>query len=488
MAAFLQRPESYWGLAQAYGLQPGSEVAKVETHAAQVFLCGDLAVKIKRPVRYSFLDFSSAPKRRAALARELALNSRGAEELYLGLAAITGAAEGPLAFQPLRAGQKDPPGACDWALVMRCFDNDLRLDRLCERGGLDDKLLRQVVDQIYRYHQTAEVRFAPFGGASALEKIIQQNQSDFAQQPKLFDGQRIAALCARQNDSLAAAAARLDQRRTQGWVRRGHGDLHLGNLVIWRDQPVLFDAIEFDEEIGTEDLLYDLSFLLMDLIYRGRPALANQALNRYLSRQAGYDGLAALPLMLSLRASIRAKVAGFTAAQLDQEAQPRGPGAVERRKALDYLAQAERFLPPSGAAPAPRVRLLAVGGLSGSGKSSLAGMLAPELGEQQIGAVHLRSDMIRKRLMGVAPEAPLGPQAYDASVSRQVYATLFQEAEEALAAGFPVIADAVWARPAERDELARLASKPTMTWGQSPGDDSTAARPPTPCGRPPESC
>ncbi|MGO1118787.1 AAA family ATPase [Rhodovibrionaceae bacterium A322] len=485
---FLADPRSFGLLAEACGLKAGARVELIETHAAQIFLCGEVAVKIKRAVRYSFLDFSTLDKRKSALQRELEINSRGAADLYLGLVPIVQSSDGDLGFSPSEDGLADGPGSPDltadavleWGLVMRCFDNQQRLDRLCERGDLDSTCLRQIVDQVHSYHDSAEVRGAPYGGGAALEKIIQQNARDFAQCPGLFKEQRIEALLSSQRQALAAVQTQLDLRRDSGWVRRGHGDLHLANLVVWQGRPILFDAIEFDEEIGTEDLLYDLSFLLMDLVYRGQRVLANQALNRFMGRRGGYEGLAALPLMLSLRAAIRAKVGGLTGLRLREEKQIPDLVEAEESKGLSYLQLAEDFLTvsPAGLGEQETPLLLAIGGLSGSGKSTLAQAVAPDLSSTKavtVGAIHLRSDMIRKRLMGVEPEVPLGPDAYTPEVSHRVYQTLFSEAREALAAGYPVIADAVWARPGERaalEEIARQAGVPfTGIWLEAPQEE-----------------
>jgi predicted kinase len=222
-------------------------------------------------------------------------------------------------------------------------------------------------------------------------------------------------------------------------VRRCHGDLHLRNICLWEGRPTLFDAIEFSEELATIDLLYDLAFLLMDLEYRGARNLANRVLNRYFDRGEGEDALAVLPLFMATRAIIRAHVSASTAAR--HGATAAGQSAREQSRA--YLDLALRLLQPSPA------RLIAVGGLSGTGKSTLAYELAPQLGGSP-GARVLRSDVIRKRLQGVAPETKLPAEAYRPEVTRQVYDALMRHAGQALAAGATVIADAVFSDPGER--------------------------------------
>jgi predicted kinase len=234
-------------------------------------------------------------------------------------------------------------------------------------------------------------------------------------------------------------------------VRRGHGDLHLGNIVLINGWPVLFDALEFDPLIASGDVLYDLAFLLMDLIERDLEAAANVVLNRYLAetrRAADLDGLAALPLFLSVRAAIRA-MATAARVQLAQQGAPE-KRAEAQRAARTYFALARRLIAPS----APR--LVAVGGLSGTGKSVLARALAPHVAPAP-GAVMLRSDAERKALFGREETERLPKDAYTPQVTARVYATLRDKAHRLIGAGHSAIVDAVFARPDERAAIASIA-------------------------------
>jgi predicted kinase len=277
-----------------------------------------------------------------------------------------------------------------------------------------------------------------------------------------FPAAQIGELHERIRAGLARAAPRLDQRRAQGKVRRCHGDLHLRNICVVEDRPVLFDCIEFSEAIASIDVLYDLAFLLMDLDHRGHRDLANLTLNRYLDLTAEDDGLAALPAFLALRAVIRAHVTA-TAAE-------HGWGTGDRAAAF---AEARRYVDEAGAMlrPAPR-RLIAIGGLSGSGKSSLALRLAPELGVPP-GARVLRSDVLRKRRFSVMPEVPLPAEAYTAEVTVQVYRELGERAAMALDAGYAAVIDAVALREEERRTFADVAKAVgvpfTGLWLDAPG-------------------
>ena len=252
-------------------------------------------------------------------------------------------------------------------------------------------------------------------------------------------------------------------------MRHCHGDLHLRNIVEIDGAPVLFDAIEFDDRLAMIDVLYDLAFLLMDLGKRGLGAHANAVLNAYLDAEGGTGnliGLAALPLFLAMRATIRAKVEMLRArmaARIQAEA--------ARDEARAYFALAQEFLAP--VAP----RLIAVGGLSGSGKSAVARAIAPSLGAFP-GAVIVRSDVERKRLFGVAPEERLPARAYAPEVSDQVYAMSRKRAMMALFGGQAAIVDAVHAKPEEREALAALAARTRRS--ASPGFGSKP--PPRSCG------
>ena len=230
-------------------------------------------------------------------------------------------------------------------------------------------------------------------------------------------------------------------------MRRCHGDLHLRNICTIDGVPVPFDGIEFDDRVSCIDTLYDLAFPIFDLIRIGRRDLANALLARYLQRRPDEAGLALLPLFLSLRAAIAAKTRGFSAANQKDETRAR----EERDAAARCFALARPFL-----AERPKPILAAVGGLSGSGKSAVAAGIAPHLGAAP-GAVILRTDVERKRLAGIEPEATLPPESYTREASRAVYESLYARARAALAAGHAVVVDAVFADPAERHTMRDIA-------------------------------
>jgi aminoglycoside phosphotransferase family enzyme/predicted kinase len=428
----------------AHGDQEGDEaVRRIDTHAASVFLAGDRALKVKRAVRFPFLDYSTLDKRKEACEAELAVNAPYAPQIYRGVVAITREADGTLAI----GGSGIP---VEWAVEMRRFDETRTLDHLA--GDIGEALADALGRAVAAAHKKAPVvAAAPW--IAALEAYLDQNRAAFREMPDLFEPDAAAALDRGSRQFHARVKPLLEARGRLGRVRRGHGDLHLGNIVLIGDRPVLFDAIEFDPLIAAGDVLYDLAFLLMDLCERGCALAANVVLNRYLVETQcieDLDGLAALPLFLSLRASIRAKV---TAARLKQAPAPQL--AAITRSAQAYFAFACRAIAP------PDPRCIAIGGLSGSGKSRLARALAPYIAPMP-GAVVVRSDVERKALFGVAETDKLPTAAYTSAATERVYAGLHDKTRRILAAGHSAIVDAVFAQPRERDAIAAAAKSANM--------------------------
>lgn len=413
----------------------GGAVRRIDTHAAHVFLAGDRAWKLKRPVDLGYLDFSSPARRKAALEAELVLNRRTAPALYLGLHAVTRAGDGALAID----GTGEP---VDWLLEMRRFPDDALLDRIAREGRLEDAVMLRLAERLHDFHVEAAIERGE-DGAARLARVIEGNADSLAACGDAIDRDAARALVERQRAQLRRHAALLDARAAQGRVRHCHGDLHLANIALIKGEPVPFDCLEFDAGLATTDVLYDLAFLLMDLWHHGLTGPANRLFNRYLDL-SGVDeaGVAAMPLFLSVRATIRAHVAGARAME--------GGGDAARAEAAVYLALAARLLDP--VAPA----LVAVGGRSGTGKSTLAAALGGEIGRAP-GARILRSDVLRKRLAGLAPEARLPAAAYTVESSAAVYAALSDEAAALLAEGGAVIADAAFLKREERDAVAAVA-------------------------------
>ena len=416
----------------------GAAVRRIDTHAAAVFLAAERAYKVKRAVRFPFLDYSTLAQRKAACDAELAVNRPFAPDVYLRVVAIT-REEGRLALD----GAGEP---VEWAVEMRRFDENATLDHLAARGKIDPALADALAGAVAAAHARAPVVEAdPWIGA--LARFIAQNDVELHETPDLFSPMLVEKLTRASHAALDRVRPLLQERGGQGLVRRGHGDLHLGNIALIAGRPVPFDAIEFDPLIASGDVLYDLAFLLMDLTERGLKQAANIVLNRYLAetrRGSDLDALAALPLSMSLRAAIRAKV---TAARLENAE------ATERAATVAAARTYFQFACDLIAPPAPK--LIAIGGLSGTGKSLLARALAVDLLPAP-GAVLLRSDVERKALFGAGETERLPPEAYSAEATNKVYATLAGKARRVLAAGHSAIVDAVFAKPDERAKTAAV--------------------------------
>jgi len=415
----------------------GAPVTRIDTHAASVFLAGARALKVKRAVRFPFLDYSTLAKRKEACDEELRVNRPFAPLIYRRAVAITRRDGGPLVI----GGDGTP---VEWAVEMARFDERLTLDHVAEAGEIGPDLARDIADAIAASHAAASAApAAPW--IDSIPVIVARNTAVFRGAAGLAPDE-IDALDAASRAAFTRAQEVLARRGRQGHVRRCHGDLHLSNLVLIDGKPVLFDAIEFDPAIASVDVLYDLAFPLMDLLHYGQPEAANGVLNRYLATTAEdhLDALSLLPLFLSMRAAIRAHV---LLARIDQNA---GDGSGIRRAALDYFALACRLIAP------PQPCLIAVGGLSGTGKSVLARALARFVAPEP-GAAVLRSDVVRKRLFGVAETERLPAAAYGTDTTARVYDGLAARAARVLAQGHSVIVDAVFARSAERSQIVAIA-------------------------------
>lgn len=416
MIAFLSNPSSYSGVKQ---------VERLETHISLVFLAGGYAYKLKRAVRYPYLDFSTVEQRRRYCYAELALNRRTAPELYREVRSVTRGADGRLAWG-------DAGEVVDWVVVMERFKQDQRLDAVAKAGNLNLPLIYALAAHIAEFHSRAEA-CTGCGGAEGIAGVIREN--DTCLRGVALPTSQTRELHERSKDWLHLVRGLLDLRRASGKVRRCHGDLHLRNICILDGKPVLFDCIEFCETFATIDVLYDLAFLLMDLEHQGHGENANLLFNRYLDLTGEDQGIEAMPLFLSLRAAIRAHVTASSGSLCE---------------AQSYLDDACRALQP------PAARLIAIGGLSGTGKSTVAAALAPGFGARP-GARVLRSDVIRKRLFGAPPETRLPQDAYSTDVGKRVYSELRRLASTALRAGYCTIIDAVAMRQEERRSLTEVA-------------------------------
>jgi len=411
-------------------IEPG--MRRIDTHASIVFLGKDRVLKVKRAVRLPFLDYSTLEKRKHACDEELRVNTPFAPGLYRRVVAITQGETG-LAID----GDGTP---VEWAVEMARFDETLGLDRVAATTELQPALAVELADTIRRAHDQS----APAQGRAWLDSIagiIDRNTARFRNVHGL-PGDAVDQLDALSHAALVAQGPLLEARADAGCVRRCHGDLHLGNIVLIDGKPVLFDAIEFDPNIATTDILYDLAFPLMDVIHFGQAAAANALFNRYMDTadEASRNALALLPLFLSMRAAIRAHV-------LFTKSEQREDDASAWNEAKKFFDLAVRLVDPEPPC------MVAVGGLSGTGKSVLSRALAPLLGPPP-GALIVRSDVIRKALFGVPETTRLPSSAYEPAVTRAVYEAMRERARHTAEQGCSVVLDAAFLRPEERAAFA----------------------------------
>ena len=433
----------YLSSGTAFGLAAG-EVDVQETHGALVFLTPDEAWKIKKPVKFDYMDFSTLDRRETACRREVEINQPNAPQIYLGLAPVTREAGGGLAL----GGEGKP---VEWAVHMRRFPDNALFTRVAADGRLTADVTDRLCAAILAAHRAAPVHTGTGFATTRVQQIIASLEGAFTRAARHLPEALAASFARRTAMHFAHCRPVLEAREVAGFVRRCHGDLHLRNIVLLDGEPVLFDAIEFSEDLATIDVLYDLAFLLMDLCHEGLVDQANRLLNGYLrdadpgSASMQIDGLAALPLFIAMRAGVRAMVL------LDRAAQHHGNAANDDRAgAIAYLENAASEVAPS------MPRLVAIGGYSGTGKTTVARRLAPGL-EPCPGALHLRTDVERKLMAGVGLDQRLPPESYTKQASDEVYAAVLGKARTALEAGWPVIVDAAFLDRAERDAVQQLA-------------------------------
>ncbi len=427
----------YLGSAATHGLPTAP--ARIDTHCSVIFLAGENAYKVKRAIKLPFLDYSTLEKRKRFCEREYSINHRLAPQLYKGVIAIRRNEQG------FHIGGRSGE-VVEWAVHLKRFDENKTLDRLAQSGELDPAIIREVAAVVSKAHHDAKT-VRNNHATEALGDVIAATLSELARAPHVFPHERVEEFSRAMRASFRQVRGALAIREATGHVRRCHGDLHLRNIVMLDGKVLLFDAIEFDEAMATTDTLYDLAFLLMDLWEKDLKSEANAVLNRYLWQSEDMidelAGLSALPLFLSLRAAIRAKIGALNAS----------PTARHRAAAARlYFETAREFLKPD------RATLIAIGGRPGAGKSTLASALAPSVGRAP-GAIHLRSDIERKRQFHVVETVRLPASAYRPEISHQVYEALERQAEVALMSGQSVIVDATFLSTFEASAVADIARR-----------------------------
>ncbi|MCW5657280.1 MAG: AAA family ATPase [Burkholderiaceae bacterium] len=423
----------------------GGPVALIETHISFVLVCGRDAYKIKKALKTHFLDQSTLARRRRACDEELRLNRRLAADLYLGAVRITGAVDAP---------ELDGSGAdIDCAVHMRAFAQEGLWDRLAADGALQPSQVDELVRIVARFHDGAAVapRGAAFAAPMRVRAAMLETLDDLERAMAGADERpMLSELRADEASAFARLRSVMSQRLARGRVRECHGDLHLGNVTSIEGRAVVFDGIEFSDELRWIDVISEVAFMAMDLHAHGLPTLAHRFVNGYLEASGDYDGLRLLRYYIVYRALVRAKVALLRASQSAAEAD------AQRAAARRNLALALRFSRSASGAAAPA--LLITHGLSGSGKSTLTQSLL-----EALGAIRVRADLERKRIAGLQAldrsGAGIGSALYRPTMTAAVYARLRRCAALALDAGFHVILDATFLHRAQRRAARRVAER-----------------------------
>ncbi|SDL69650.1 AAA family ATPase [Aliiruegeria lutimaris] len=432
VTAFLANPETHGST---------EPVEVIETHISKVFLAGDRAFKLKRAVDLPYAHFGTPQLRLETCEKEVALNAPNAPGMYLGVRTITINDMGELSF-----GGKG--SLVDSVVEMVRFDQDALFDPMAVAGKLTAPLLSDLARSIAHIHKAAPVVRAS-GGADNIAGVLDINRAGFATS-HVFSDAEVDAFDAAFRHRLERHAETLDARERSRWVRRCHGDLHLRNICMFKGEPTLFDCIDFNDQIATVDVLYDLAFLLMDLWHRGFRDFANLVANRYFDASGSNWGYEVLPFFMAVRAAVRAHVTATFAehATEDQERQ--------QRIAREYFEMGCEIL---NARPAG---VLAICGLSGSGKTTVAAALAPEFGAPP-GARIVSSDRTRKATLGFPAENALPEEAYRTEVSDEVYRQVAATTASLATSGASAIAEAVFDRAERRKALEIAVAEQSFT-------------------------
>ncbi len=421
-----------------------SRVELLETHISTLLLAGDYAYKLKKPLDLGFLDFTTLEKRRLCCEEEIRLNGRFSDSLYQGVSRIAGSAE-----QPRMDGKGE---VMEYAVRMRRFPQDSRLDQVLLRGELQPRHLDQLADDLATFHHTQAASDSLPTELASVDAQLGPVLENASQLLEILADRDLLTRVENLDRWMASEAQRLETlvgtRISTGMIRECHGDLHLENIVLLDDRPVPFDGIEFSAALRWIDVMNELAFLCMDLDYRGRRDASARILSRYLDATGDYDGIPLLRFYQVYRALVRAKIQAIRLT--DKTLAAAEHGRISKALAR-YIGLAEACSRPG------EVSLTVTCGLSGSGKSTAALELI-----QRSGAIRLRSDVERKRLYGLHPmartDSAVAGDIYSRQATEATYAYLVKLAEHLLRAGWSVVVDAACLRRSERrlfQDLAR---------------------------------
>lgn len=409
-------------------------VQLIQTHVSYVFLTGEVAYKVKKPVNFGFLDFSTLEKRHHFCQEELRLNQRGAAELYLEVLPISQDGDS------FRLGGNDE--VVEYVVKMRQFPQEALLSSMFDRGDLTEELLVKLAVAIAQFHTIADTSdyIRSFG---EIPKIRQSFDENYEQTTAYIGGpqtqQQFDETQAYSDRFFAERQALFASRMENNWIRECHGDIHLRNICFWQDRLFLFDCIEFNEPFRFVDVMFDIAYIVMDLEARQRSDLSTLFLNTYVEQIGDWEGLQVLPLYVNRQSYVRAKVTSFL---LDIPSVPEAEKQAASETAALYYRLAWQYTQPR------KGQLLIMAGLSGSGKTTTARYLA-----RQLGAIHVRSDAVRKHLAGIPLEQRGGDEVYTPEMTRKTYGRLLELGILLAQEGYTVILDAKYDRQELREAV-----------------------------------
>lgn len=420
---------------------PVEELKVIETHISWVILTGPYAYKLKKPVDLGFADFNSLERRRYFCNEEIRLNQRLAPELYLGVRPLFGTRE-----QPTFRGSGEP---IEFAVQMQQFDQRLLLPSVLAQDELHAHQIERLAREIAKFHRTAAVAQSTdaFGTAATIRGVAMANLATLEDSD--CDRRTLAAIRNWTEAEYRRCESWFEQRHRDGFIRECHGDMHLGNMVLLNDQIRLFDCLEFNADLRWTDVMAEVAFLVMDFQTHGRTDLGITFLNTWLEQSGDYQGLNGWRWYLAYRALVRAKVAALRLQQGDLTSVEQ---AEKQSKLLHYLD-----LATSVTNSEPKTIIL-MHGLSGSGKSYVSEMVC-----QQLPAIHVRSDIERKRLFhrwGTPTPVQLTGDMYAASVTEHIYDRVLADLiPPILQAGFPTVIDAASLQAWQRHRIREVAQQ-----------------------------
>lgn len=431
----------------AYGFKPlHNKIIIKDTNISKVFLTGEKAFKLKRGVKYPYVDYSTLEKRAEACRKELAICERFAPGLCFGVEEVVADKKGRIFLRSACSDKKAE--VVDYVLVMRQFEENMLFENMVDRGDLDRFEMMDTAEKIYELHQNAEVITTRNPVDIIRGRIYENNAMIRCFVPDVFDEDDVDALEEAQLQSLENNRELLLKRQAENKIRWCHGDLTLRNLAMWKGQVMPFNPIEFYDDLTQIDTMYDFAFLLVEMESKGQRRLANILLNHYMALSQDWDGIPVLPLFLSCRAAVNA----YVFAQRASEITDKHESMLMANRAFEQLVISKHFLERE------KPVLIACGGLSGSGKSRIARESAPFIGNPP-GAVIVRDDVLRKNMMNLDLEVSLDTENYSPELEEQVFKEVCEKTRYLLSCGQSVVADALFHKPEQRKAIEALAEE-----------------------------